>query len=120
MTQVLRGYLPLNATPVDAATGPGLERNMMTTLPVLDINIYCTSYFSLVARSYVAPKNDAVNCAIAITVYIGCDIRSCELLIEYLHSAIFPSNQYGSVTCGDWAPRSGSRRMGAGLVETIH
>ena len=74
MTQVLRGYLPLNATPVDAATGPGLERNMMTTLPVLDINIYCTSYFSLVARSYVAPKNDAVNCAIAITVYIGCDI----------------------------------------------
>ena len=68
----------------------------------------------------IAPKNDAINCAIAITVYIGCDIRSCELLIEYLHSAIFPSNQYGSVTCGDWAPRSGSRRMGAGLVETIH
>ena len=56
-----------------AITEPGLKSDMMTTLPVLDINIHCTSYFSLVARSYVAPKNDAVNCAIAITVYIGCD-----------------------------------------------
>ena len=32
--------------------------------------------WKILAVFFVAPKkNDAVNCAIAITVYIGCDMR---------------------------------------------